>query len=139
MHLRLAFSCVTLVACATTTPSTTTPSTKPTPLHFLENNYPTALAEARASHRPLFVDAWAPWCHTCRFMQSYVFADPALAPQAARFVFLSVDTEKAESADFLARYPIDVWPTLLVIDPAEERAVLRWPGSPTRASEGSRA
>jgi hypothetical protein len=31
------------------------------PLPFIEDDYPRALAEARASKRPLFVDAWAPW------------------------------------------------------------------------------
>jgi hypothetical protein len=30
-------------------------------LPFIEDDYPRALAEARASKRPLFVDAWAPW------------------------------------------------------------------------------
>lgn len=116
-------------ACATSPPPA--PTTAAAKLPFIEDDYPRALAEARAKNRPLFVDAWAPWCHTCRFMRAYVLADPALGAHAARFVWLSIDTEKAESAAFLERYPIEVWPTLLVIDPAAERAVLRWPGSAT--------
>jgi thiol:disulfide interchange protein len=103
-------------------------------LPFIEDDYARALAEARRTKRPLFVDAWAPWCHTCRYMRAFVFSDPALAPEAARFVFLSVDTEKPGGADFEARYPLEVWPTLFVIDPDTERAVLRWPGS-ANASE----
>ena len=35
------------------------------PIEFIEDDYPRALAEARARAVPLFVDAWAPWCHTC--------------------------------------------------------------------------
>jgi hypothetical protein len=31
---------------------------------FIENDYARALADARARHVPLFVDAWAMWCHT---------------------------------------------------------------------------
>jgi len=98
-------------------------------LIFVEDDYPRALAEARKRHLPLFVDAWAPWCHTCRFMRAYVFNTPSLGKEISRFVFLSIDTEKEKNAPFLAKYPIEVWPTLMVVDPAREQAVLRWPGS----------
>jgi predicted negative regulator of RcsB-dependent stress response len=98
-------------------------------LPFIEDDYARALHEAAAKKRPIFVDAWAPWCHTCRFMRAYVFSDPSLKKQASRFVWLSIDTEKEKNAPFLAKYPIEVWPTLMVIDPAHEQAVLRWPGS----------
>jgi len=30
-------------------------------LPFIENDYPRALAEARARKVPLFIEAWAPW------------------------------------------------------------------------------
>jgi len=30
-------------------------------LPFIEDDYPRALAEARAKKLPLFVDVWAPW------------------------------------------------------------------------------
>jgi len=30
-------------------------------LPFVDNDYPKALARARAKDLPLFVDAWAPW------------------------------------------------------------------------------
>jgi thiol-disulfide isomerase/thioredoxin len=98
-------------------------------LPFIEDDYARAVAVAKTQKVPIFVDAWAPWCHTCRFMKAYVFSDPSLKKQARRFVWLSVDTEKEKNAAFLAKYPIEVWPTLMVIDPAREQAVLRWPGS----------
>ena len=46
---------------------------------FIADDYPRALRLARSMHRPLFIDAWAPWCHTCRSMRAFVFTDPALA------------------------------------------------------------
>ncbi len=64
-------------------------------------------------------------------MRAYVFTDRALERQAGRFVWLSVDTEKARNAAFLEKYPIEAYPTLLVIDPESEQAVLRWIGSAT--------
>jgi tetratricopeptide (TPR) repeat protein len=101
------------------------------PIRFIENDYPRALAEARSRKLPLFLDAWALWCHTCLSMRSYVFPDPALQPLAARFVWLSVDTERPENTPVVERLGLRVLPTLYVIDPASEEPVLAWSGSLT--------
>lgn len=130
-----------MVAAADRAPATAVHEALP----FIEDDYPRALAEARTRKIPLFVDTWATWCHTCRFMRAYVFTDPALAKQAQRFVWLSIDTEKEQNAAFLGKFPVDVYPTLMVIDPAHESAVLRWPSSANAAQlvklldEGERA
>jgi hypothetical protein len=47
-----------LSACATARPA---PAPEAEAVPFIEDDYPRALAEAKASHKPLFVDAWAPW------------------------------------------------------------------------------
>ncbi|MBS1149460.1 MAG: thiol reductase thioredoxin, partial [Myxococcaceae bacterium] len=98
-------------------------------LPFIEDDYPTALAMAKKGKVPLFVDAWAPWCHTCVFMREHVFNRPELLKHGQRYVFLSIDTEKESSAPFLQKFPIDVWPTLFVVDSAKETVVLKWLGS----------
>src|SRR5437588_275434 len=64
-------------------------------------------------------------------MRSHVFTDGGLAKHAGRFVWLSVDTEKAVNAAFTEKYPIENWPTLLVIDSANERVAFKWLGSAT--------
>src|SRR5687768_10574664 len=64
-------------------------------------------------------------------MKAYVFKDQALSRHAGRFVWLSVDTEKEKNAPFLERYPVEAWPTLFVIDPAQGEVALRWAGSAT--------
>jgi tetratricopeptide (TPR) repeat protein len=64
-------------------------------------------------------------------MRATVFTDPALARHAGRFVWLSIDTEREENAPFQERFPISAWPTLLVLDPATEKAALKWMGSAT--------
>ena len=48
----------------------------------------------------------------------------ALAKHAGRFVWLSVDTEKDENSAFLAKFPVGVLPTLLVVDAEREQAAL---------------
>jgi thioredoxin-like negative regulator of GroEL len=98
---------------------------------FVENDYPTALAQARSGQKLLFVDFWAPWCHTCVSMRAYVFTDPAMKALANRFVWLAVDTENPVNSEVVAHFPVDVWPTLLVVDPTTGTPLRRWLGSAT--------
>src|SRR5688500_15589348 len=114
-----------LTACATARPVPTSHG----PLPFIEDDYALALKTARAQKRPLFVEAWAPWCPSCRYLKSTVLQDERLRSLADGFVWLSIDTELPKNAAFVAKYPIELWPTLLVIDPARETPVLRWLGT----------
>lgn len=100
-------------------------------IRFVENDYPRALAEARSRKLPLFVDAWAPWCHSCLSLRNYVFPDAALRPLAGRFVWLSVDTEREENAAVVSKLGVRALPTLYVIESANETPVLAWSGSLT--------
>ena len=103
-------------------------------LPFIHDDYPKALAEAKRRNKPLFVDAWAPWCHSCQSLRAHVLTDETLAPLAGDFVWLSVDTEKDVNAEWVARHPHSALPTLWVIDPATDRPTLKWAGTVT-ASE----
>ena len=64
-------------------------------------------------------------------MRAYVFTNAALERYAGRFVWLSVDTENATNAAFLRKYPISVWPTLLIVDPKKEAVAMRYAGGAT--------
>jgi tetratricopeptide (TPR) repeat protein len=116
-----------ITASATAVPETP----RETRIVFIEDNYGQALAEARAKRRPIFVDTWAPWCHTCMSLKSYVLPSEELKKLAGDFVWLSIDSEKAENAEFLSRFTNNVLPTLWVIDPTKEQAMLRWGGTVT--------
>lgn len=100
---------------------------------FIEDDYAKALKTAKAQKKLLFVDAWAPWCHTCVAMKEQVFSRDSFKAFEKDVVFASVDTEKAKSAAFLDRFPVEVWPTLLFIDPQKETVVLKWLGSADEA------
>jgi tetratricopeptide (TPR) repeat protein len=64
-------------------------------------------------------------------MRAFVFTDKALERQAGRFVWLSINTELRANAAVLAKYPVQAWPSLYVIDPASEKVVLRYVGGAT--------
>jgi tetratricopeptide (TPR) repeat protein len=100
-------------------------------LPFIEDDYGRALSEARARGLPLFIDAWATWCHSCLSMRSYVLSDPSLQPLSSRFVWLALDTERAENAPAVTRLGVKVLPTLFVVDPASERTRVAHEGSLT--------
>jgi thiol-disulfide isomerase/thioredoxin len=102
---------------------------RPAPLRFVEDDLAAATAQARAQGKALFIDAWAPWCHTCLSMKNFVFADPALGALADRVVFVSIDTDRPEAAAFLERHTLKSWPTFFVIDPAADKVVGYWEGS----------
>lgn len=128
------------LAAACSSPPAATPVSVPTAasapheaLPFIHDDFPKALAEAKKLGKPLFVDAWAPWCHSCLSLRAHVLTDPTLGPLASSFVWLSVDTEKDENAEWVARFPHSALPTLWIIDPKTEQATLKWAGTATAA------
>ena len=64
-------------------------------------------------------------------MRAFVFTDEALARHAGRFVWLELNTDVPGNAEFLEKYPVENWPTLFVLDPREEKALIRFAGSAT--------
>lgn len=64
-------------------------------------------------------------------MRAFVFTDKALGRDAGRFVWLSINTEKATNSEFLEKYPVQVWPSLYVINPSTEKVSIRWVGGAT--------
>jgi len=64
-------------------------------------------------------------------MRATVLNDPALAKQAGRFVWLSINTEDRRNAEFVKHAAVDGLPTYLVEDARDEEIALRWLGSAT--------
>lgn len=100
-------------------------------LPWIANDYEQAIALAKARKVPVFVEAWAPWCHTCRSMRAYVFTDSSLARHAKHFVWLDIDTEDPRNSAFRRRYPIEAIPSFYVVDAEDQVARVRWIGSMT--------
>lgn len=64
-------------------------------------------------------------------MKAFVYSDKSLERYAGRFVWLSINTEDAESAAFLKQYPIPALPTLLVLDAKKNTVSTRYVGGAT--------
>jgi thioredoxin-like negative regulator of GroEL len=132
MVRRLVLFCFVALGAACATARTSPPEqSSSSSIHFIENDFGAALALARQSSRPLFIDVWTTWCHTCQSMRAYVFPDRALERVASQFVWLSVDAESERNTAFLDAFPVSAYPTLFVLDPRTQQATRRWLGSVT--------
>jgi thiol-disulfide isomerase/thioredoxin len=98
-------------------------------LDFIDDDYPKALAVARAQHKPLFIDFWATWCHSCLSMQRYVLSDAGMKPVADQVVWAAIETETEKNKPVVSMFPLDAWPTFLIVDPESEKVLGRFLGS----------
>ncbi len=64
-------------------------------------------------------------------MRANVLTDARLLKLAGQFAWLDIDTEQPRNFAFVERFPIEAWPTILVIDPTREQVALRWMGTAT--------
>lgn len=62
-------------------------------------------------------------------MRAFVFTDRSLARHAGRFVWLSLDAEKAKNAAVTKKLKISGLPTMFVVDPSSEQVAIRWLGA----------
>ena len=84
-------------------------------LAWVEDNFDNAASCAQQTRRPIVLDLWAPWCHTCLSMQSEVFTHASFKAERDKFVFVALDTDREENAAAVAKYPPSAWPTFYVI------------------------
>jgi tetratricopeptide (TPR) repeat protein len=61
-------------------------------------------------------------------MRAYTWTDKALTRHAGRFVWLSLDMEKATNAPARKQLGITAFPTLYVVDPSDGHVAIRWLG-----------
>ncbi len=64
-------------------------------------------------------------------MRAFVFTDKALESEAGRFVWLEMNTDRAQNAAFKSQYKIAALPTYFIVDPDSEKVILRRVGGAT--------
>lgn len=82
------------------------------------------LKKAKEENKLIFFDAYTTWCSPCIKLQNHVFPDKVLGEYYNRnFINVKFDMEKGEGVALSRKYAIQVYPTLLFIDPRNERVV----------------
>jgi thiol:disulfide interchange protein DsbD len=70
--------------------STSTPESE---VHWVINDYDSALAAAKRENRPVFVDFTGYTCTNCRWMEANIFTRPEISEQLKRYVCLRLYTD----------------------------------------------
>jgi len=86
-------------------------------IDFFHGTWPEALAQAKETGKPIFVDAYAVWCGPCKRMAREVFTRKDVGDfYNANFINLKVDMEAEANIAFASKYPVSAFPTLFYID-----------------------
>ncbi len=86
-------------------------------VQWFDGSLEQAQAAAKAAGKLVFVDVGAYWCPPCRELDEQVFVRPEVGEALARgFVAVHVDAEKGEGPEVVARYRVQAYPTLLVLE-----------------------
>ena len=84
---------------------------------FFLTDFATAEARAKATGKPIFLDAFTTWCAPCKRMDAEVFSRPEVRALLEKdFVPLRLDMEQPAAQALRDRFRIGVFPTLLVFD-----------------------
>jgi thiol-disulfide isomerase/thioredoxin len=75
-----------------------------------------ALAEAKARHVPVIVDFYAPWCHSCFFMDQHVLNGAEWEQVKTRARVLSLDADSPEGGRWSKEWKVGGFPSYIVLD-----------------------
>jgi len=83
-------------------------------IQFVPGSWQQVLAQARAEHKLIFMDAYTTWCGPCKMMAAKTFTDSAVAAYYnAQFVNVKMDMEAGEGPMLAQRYEVQYFPSLL--------------------------
>ena len=100
-------------------------------VRWFSGSFEQALAAAREQDKLVLLDAWAAWCKYCHVMDAELWSKDevarALAPEVVA-VKAEVDIVKGTGLELRDRYQVEGLPLVLVIDPADGKALERLEG-----------
>lgn len=86
-------------------------------IHFETGSWSEVKAKAKASKKPIFVDAYTTWCGPCKKMAKDVFTQEGIGNYFnTTFINYQMDMEKGEGIEFAKQFEINAFPTLLYFD-----------------------
>ncbi|MEY4926709.1 MAG: hypothetical protein RI894_1145 [Bacteroidota bacterium] len=86
-------------------------------IQFHHDNWEKVIAEAKASNKLIFLDAYTSWCGPCKWMAANIFTnDTAAQFYTKNFVNAKFDMEKGEGKTLAERYYVAMYPTFLFIN-----------------------
>jgi thioredoxin-like negative regulator of GroEL len=88
-----------------------------TQINFFKGTWAEAVAQAKASNKPIFADLYAEWCGPCKYMSKTVFTDKEVAAYYNQhFISMKIDAEKQE-INLVQSLGISAYPSLYYFYP----------------------
>ncbi|GAB4305832.1 MAG: hypothetical protein Kow0019_00100 [Methanobacteriaceae archaeon] len=79
------------------------------------NDYDTALQEAKQTNKPIFIDFYTEWCGACQMLDQETFSNPQVMEKLnSNYVLLKVDIDR--NPELASQYQIYSIPTIVIID-----------------------
>jgi thiol-disulfide isomerase/thioredoxin len=86
-------------------------------IEFYHAKWSEALARAKKEEKLIFVDAFAKWCGPCKRMAAETFTQQKAGEFFNKhFICMKMDMEEEENIEFIEKYPVGSYPTLMFID-----------------------
>ncbi len=83
---------------------------------FFDGTWQEALDKAKTEDKLIFVDAYTKWCGPCKRMSKNVFTQKKAGDfYNSKFINVKMDMENGKNAEFVGKYPVRAYPTLLFI------------------------
>jgi len=77
-----------------------------------------AMAQSTATGKPVLVELSAIWCPSCRKLDKKVLSDKRVTDLISKqFIFSRLEYESEEAEQFMERYQVSGFPTLLIFQP----------------------
>ncbi len=88
-------------------------------------DYATATKQAKAENKIIVIDCWTDWCTWCKVLDKTTLSDKRVIHESRRFVNVKVNGD--QSSNFVKKYRITGYPTILFLD-GDGREVYRVTG-----------
>ena len=86
-------------------------------IDFYKGTFKEALDKAKTENKYVFVDVYATWCGPCKMLKRKTFKDKEVGDYYNKnFINIAIDGETPEGEEIIAKYKIQGYPTLLIVD-----------------------
>lgn len=103
-----------LAASLSTTPGWAEKPYPPTPGIQWQSSILESIEKAKKENKPIFVELYADWCNYCKTLETEIFPKASVTRALNQYITVRLNGE--EYPNFMARYQVRGFPTLLFLD-----------------------